>query len=189
MAIDSTVAGENANSFVSLAEANAYFAGHYSGASATAWAALTDPQKESALKRACSIINSLNFLDDHDASGNSLTDALMREYVGYNGLTRYDSDQRLQFPRNIDEDSAGAPFIHQDVKDAQCEQSVYLLSFDATAVTTRMTGVTYERVKAGNVEVEQSFGSGSADQSVHVAPMAIELLSQFFRKGYRVQRG
>jgi hypothetical protein len=86
--------------------------------------------------------------------------------------------QKLQFPRNIDVDGSNAGFIPQGVKDAQCEQAVYLIAFDDSPIATQLTGVHEEFLGAGAVRVSTKYrGTGT-----FIAPMTMQLLSPYFRK-------
>lgn len=132
LAIDATVGGTASNSYITVAEADAYFEA-VPGYSAT-WAALTSASKIQRLVHACRAIDRYNFL-------------------GY----KTDADQALKFPRvlyadielaqqystinpsgslpvqNLPDGWADSDTIPQDVKSAQCEMIRYLhTSADAT---------------------------------------------------------
>lgn len=185
MAIDATVGGENSDSYVTVNEATTFFNNHYITAKKTAWAALTQPQKESALKRACQQLETLRVLDDELSTGR-LPIALMIDY-GYDlSLHRAEINQRLQFPRNIDIDSSNVPFVPQEVKDSQCEQAVYLLSFDDTALVTSTQGIVEEAVTAGAVKSYTRYSEGHAP--TYLAPMVVELMRPFLRTSGRLRR-
>lgn len=185
MALVTTVGGSTSDSYVSVSEANNYFNNHYITAKKTSWATLTQPQKESALKRACQQIETLRVLDDDFTTG-SLPVALVID-AGYDlTIHRAVTNQRLQFPRNLDLDTAGDPFIPQEVKDSQCEQAVYLLSFDDTALITTTQGILEEAVTAGAVKSYTRYRDGASVS--YLAPMVIELMRQFLRPTGRLKR-
>jgi hypothetical protein len=186
MALSATVGGSTSNSYVTMTEANNYFANHYQTAKKTAWLALAQPQKESVLKRSCQQIETLRMLDD-DLSTGRLPVELVVE-LGYDlVLHRAEIGQRLQLPRNIDLDpSTEAPFIPQEAKDAQCEQAIYLLSFDDTALVTTNSGIVEEAVTAGAVKSYTRYAEGFAP--TYLSPMVIELLRPFLRVSGRLRR-
>lgn len=189
MALDATIAGETSDSYVTLVEASAYFANHYSLAKSSAWVVLTAGQQESALKRACSILESLRVLDDEFGYG-PLPRALW--VFDYNDLNihRLTNIQRLSFPRNIDVDSSLVAFIQQNCKDAQCEQASTLLAFDESAMLAAMSGLVSELTKAGPVETRSVYRTarGGSVMGTMLAPMALELMRQFIRPTGRMRR-
>lgn len=126
MAIDATVGGTNANSYVTLAEGNTYFDGRLH---CSDWTSATDADKEKALIQATRIFN---------------------QYIDWLGL-KTDDDQALQWPRKyvcndgvnyfecgsswlaIDSEYywvVDSTTILQIIKDAECELALVLLSDD-----------------------------------------------------------
>lgn len=102
MALDATVAGPAANSYLTLAAADAYAANDpISGAE---WLAASDAAQEQALIAATADVD------------------LYQRAAG----TRYSAAQALLFPRDVDVASSVA-FLLSDVKRATYEQAVYLL--------------------------------------------------------------
>lgn len=189
MALDATVAGEDANSYATLVEADAYFADHFSLAKASAWQALTDPQKERALISACNLLETMKVLDK-EVGGSVLTlpAELRDDTLRLEPLMRYDAAQRLQFPRNIDIDSDLNPFIQEAVKEAQFEQAVFMLSLDEAALAAQNQGLVKQAIEAGPVRVYESY-SGNANQATLFAPTASALMRQFLRRTRRFDRG
>lgn len=186
MAIDVTVGGEQTQSYVSVSEADRYFANHYSTAKTTAWTALATGQKESVLKRACQQIETIKFLDvEYNVTGR-LPLALIDDVFADVTICKYEEYQRLQFPRNIDVNSLGVAFVPQEVKDAQCEQAVHLLTFDDAALLTIGQGVVEEAVTAGAVKSYTRYTEGVAPS--YLSPMTAELLRPYFRRSTRVRR-
>lgn len=182
MALDSTVAGQAANSYLPLEDADAYFANHYSLTKGSTWAGLAVSQKESVLRRACQILEKLRVLDQEYGAGAWPT-ALERDLYLYN-VHRYGIGQRLNFPRNLDVQPNGQPFVPQDVKDAQCEQAFYLLAFDEAPLQARLSGIAEESISAGPVRSDTTYRT---DGSM-LAPMAMELMRDFIRPTNRVRR-
>lgn len=114
MALVSTPGASNADSYVSLAEANAYFADRLQ---AEAWSQATDPEKEAALKWAC---------------------RTMDTRLSYEGVI-VSTTQRLPWPRYGVVDPSrgdGSAFVWETVPDpvkwAQCELALALLQEDRT---------------------------------------------------------
>lgn len=108
MVLDATVAGAAANSYLTVAEADAFAAGD--PVSGDAWLAALDDAKERSLIAAA---------EDVD---------LYRRAAG----VRYVTTQARLFPRSVD--WIGTPpvaFVLPDVKRGQYEQAVYLLRYGA----------------------------------------------------------
>jgi hypothetical protein len=161
--LDTTVSGEVANSYVSVDEADAYFTSHFSQAKSSAWAGITEEQKVTALRVACSVIETLPFHDS--AAGPHVW------------------NQALSFPRDADYVVAEQDYIvPQVVKDAQCEQAVYLLTADEAAMTAQMQGTWEESVQVDTVKIGNVYSGGGVTASM-VAPLAFQLLRPYIRKG------
>lgn len=186
MAVITTVGGSDSNSYVSRAEADTYFSDHWSVTKSATWAALTNIQKDRLLIAATQVLESLRFLDSEYIASNGPLPAALRdpEYIDYI-ICRLNVEQRLQFPRNIDVDGSNVAFIPQEVKDAQCEQAVYLVAFDDSQIATQMQGVFEEAIAAGGVRVYTKY----TRRGSFVAPMAIQLVVPFLRKDTRIRRG
>ncbi len=176
----STLSSETANSYCDVSYCDDYWAQHYSSTKADLWAALTTPQKTMLLIQACRSIERLRFT----VSRNNNTEYTLRHTSTPGLIAQYANNiipvkdsyiQSLQFPRNIDRDSAGVLSMPEPIKLAQCEQAVYLLSFDESAMSARLQGVDSESTSVGSVSVKQTFsGSGTA-----LSPMALEYVSPF----------
>lgn len=111
MPLDATVGGVNANSYLTVAEADALNLtrpNYGAGSEAARWTAATTTQKEQAL------ISATDDIDAHIRVG-----------------LPWDNDQRLRFPRAIDINEADAAFVPWRVKHATYEQAVYLLANQA----------------------------------------------------------
>lgn len=189
MAIVATVGGENSDSYVTVTEANAYFNVHYSLTKKAIWTATSGPQKEMLLKRACQLLETLKVLDNEFTTG-TLPLALVIDY-GYDlTIHKGATNQRLQFPRNVDVTSSGDLFIPQEVKDAQCEQAVYLLAFDDAALVTQLQGIEEEANTVGPIKTYVKYrAGGGAGNTTYLSPMVVELMRPFLRPTSRVRRG
>jgi hypothetical protein len=191
MALDATVGGAASDSYVTLVYADAFFAGHYSLAKASAWAALTVPQKESALRRACTVLDTIRVLDTELGSG-ALPIALVQRDTFDLTLHRLEFGQLLSFPRNIDLiPGTYTGYIPNAVLESQCEQAIYLLTFDESVIVSRLSGLNHLTVQAGSVRVSQGFagsGAGGSGGATYLAPMVIEMMRPFFRKTTRIAR-
>ena len=136
--IDATISGANANSYVTLAEANAYFE---TVPSSTQWDNKQDDKKNRALIAATRWIDSLVFYGD-----------------------RCDQGQALKFPRNnyeVDDVELSCTVIPNNIKYAQYELARALAN-DTDAITgnTGTAGVPSE-VKIGDLEVKYNTSSQS----------------------------
>lgn len=185
----STVAGETSNSYADVAYADTYWASHYSSVKASQWAVLTTPKKTLALINACRIIERIKFTEEFrwtmDTYFEPTHNGMVRLFTAGNTVVRSNLDQNLQFPRNVDYTSAGVLYIPDEVKDAQCEQAVHLLTVDDAAIASQLQGVVSDSVRAGSVSASQTFsGVGSV-----VAPMAYEILIPFILKSNKIRRG
>lgn len=190
LVIDSTVGGPAANSYADVAYADAYWVGHYNTTKGSAWAALTTAKKTAALIHAAAVLESIRFtIPDRPRNYRQVSYFLHRgtglvvERPQSGEPVKYDYYQSLQFPRNLDTDSDGDKFIPEPVLMAQCEQAVYLLSFDEGVAASRLQGISEETVKVGPVSVSQKFGGGSQGATAAataLSPAAIELVRPFF---------
>lgn len=183
------LAAENSNSYVTVQYADDYWAGHYSVAKASQWTALNGTQKVTALIQACRVIESVRFTDQltlptldfnpaYYLTGGRLYNPNLIPVKSY--YTQY-----LQFPRNLDMNSSGGFYIPEGVKMAQCEQAVYLLSFDDSAIAMRLQGIEEDRLRAGEISTLQQLTAGGTA----LAPLALEYLRPFFYKSSKARRG
>lgn len=163
MALTTTLSGSTSDSYVTVAEADTFFANHYTLAKSSAWSLFSTPQKEMLLVRACQVIESL-----------PLEDSVIYRHL---------PDQVLTFPRNTDYDTLGAYYVPPAVKDAQCEQAIYLSALDESAIADQIQGIKFQGI-GGGMSVQTSYvGLGSV-----VAPMAFALLSPLLRRSRRLRR-
>lgn len=133
MALDSTIAGSSANSYVTLAEANAYFTESFNK---TSWSATVpaDSVKENLLKESTRIIDT---------------------YYDFIGQTST-SDQALKWPRTGVEDDNGRYYksdeIPSKVKIATYELAYYILEAQGFALSEN----DYEKIKVGTIQIDYS---------------------------------
>lgn len=171
MAIDATVGGEDANSYVTLAEADTYMGERLH---TEAWDAADEENatKEKALLMAC---RHLERLRCHEAGGPAYTSPY----------------QALTFPRVRDTDpDAGDYIIPDPVKDAQCEEALALLSHGQES--ERRARLQESGVESFSVEglsesyVTASQGSGGSGQVPLISPDALLLMQSYRTKMGRI---
>ena len=172
--IDATIKGANANSYVTLAEADAYFE---TVPSSTQWDNKTDDKKNRALISATRWIDTLVYYGD-----------------------RCDDDQALKFPRTnyqVDGVELACTLIPQNIKYAQFELANALAN-DTDAITgSTGTDGNFEEVKLGDIQVKYntaSQGTGSVNNILDVYPWLQSYLGAYLLGGagsfqLRVVRG
>ena len=148
--IDATISGANANSFVTLDEANNYFA---TVPESSTWDDKTVDQKKRALISATRWIDSFVYFGD-----------------------RCDQNQALKFPRNnyqVDDVELSCTTIPNNIKYAQYELARALANdTDAITGTSGKEG-NIEQAKLGDLEVKfntASQGTGSVNNILDVYP-------------------
>lgn len=183
---DSSLSGQYSTSYCDLAWAEAYFQNHYNAVNATTWDALAPNQQQAALIVGCRVIETARFTNyvrptDYAFFYDYIT-GMVRQLAERMEPIRYQNSQRLQFPRNVDIDIVtGLSFIPEEILMAQCEQALYMLSYDGQAVANRMQGIIESRTSVGRNAVsvtEQYLNAGSA-----FSPMALELARPLFLSG------
>ncbi len=180
--INSTIGGEYANSYLDVSFADDYFLSHWDSIKSAAWDLLDDSQKQQLLILACSVIETARFTNPSSRETPGLYyDSSTNKVLSLDPKTepvRYYSYQALQFPRNLDRDmTTGALYIPEKVKMAQCEQAIYLNSYDPSAMANRLQGVVQDRVSLGSGQVtvsQQYVAEGSS-----FAPLALEYVRPF----------
>jgi len=156
--IDATIAGATANSYVTLAEAETYFATRLNIA---AWSAAVEANKQKALLTACRRIESCRLRSHRRPYG--YPSALAMDELEVTSAT-----QALAFPRYRDRNpSSGAYIIASAIKHAQCEEALALLS----------RGDTDERRRALQLQGVRSFAVDGLSESYGDAP-ASQVASQ-----------
>ncbi len=172
--INATLSSTTANSYVTLADANAYFE---TVPDSSTWTNKTDDQKNRALISATRWIDSLNYYGD-----------------------RCDEDQALKWPRNnydVDGVELECSLIPNDIKYATYELARALAN-DTGAITdsTGTTGL-YDEVQLGDMRVKYSKTSqavGTINNVFDVYPWLQSYLGAYCLGGsgtyqFRVFRG
>ena len=172
--INATIKGENANSYVTLSEANDYFD---TSPDSSTWTNKTDDQKKRSLISAARWIDTLVFYGD-----------------------RCDDGQALKFPRNnyqVDGVELACSKIPNNIKYAQYELARALANdTDAITGTTGNQGNIAE-AKLGDLEVKYNVatqGTGSINNILDVYPWLQSYLGSYMIGGagafqMRVVRG
>jgi len=177
MALVATIAGAASNSYLSLVEAQAYFAARLRS---DAWGAASDGDKEKALLTACRRIEAHRLQVHRRPYGfpYDLPNALDRSA---DPLAPANPDQALSFPRQHDLDRSGAFAIPDQVKQAQCEEALALLA--SGAEQERRRGLQAAGVKSFSVDgLSESYETGAARQML-ISAHARVLLAPFIDRG------
>lgn len=138
--IDATLGGANSNSYVTEAEADAY----WSTQLYDTWTAATSDDKQRALIQATDRIDKEDFYGD-------------RKDVT--------TPQRLKFPRTGLDKIDGIDIndvIPRQIKEATYELAKYLLTTDMNGIQT-VTTQTKKKKKVSSLEIEYAIDSGQAD--------------------------
>ncbi|MFA5092029.1 MAG: DnaT-like ssDNA-binding protein [Candidatus Paceibacterota bacterium] len=179
LALVDTVGAEDANTYISVEDATAYFAYRLN---CTEWTAASNDLKCQALFMACKIIDRLNF-----------------KYQRANPL--YAESQELQalaFPRSgapmhdrhvmyVLTDGVVEYIIPQDIKDAQCEQALALLKKSSVSALKK-EGIASQSIGdvsitfAGDVSLE-------TPQSRSLCSDAMAILRTWINTEVSIQRG
>ena len=161
--IDATIKGENANSYVTLTEANDYFD---TSPDSSTWTNKTDDQKKRSLISAARWIDTLVFYGD-----------------------RCDDGQALKFPRNnyqVDGVELACSKIPNGIKYAQYELARALANdTDAITGTTGKDG-NFSEVSLGDIQVKyntDSQGTGSINNILDVYPSLQSYLGAYMLGG------
>ena len=172
--IDATIKGANANSYVTLTEANSYFE---TVPDSSTWTNKTDDQKNRSLISATRWIDGFVFYGD-----------------------RCDSGQALKFPRNnyqVDGVELACSAIPQNIKYAQFELARALANDTGAITDTTGKDGNFSEVKLGDIEVKyntESQGSGAINNIMDVYPWLQSYLGSYMIGGagsfqMRVVRG
>lgn len=191
IALDNSLATTTANSYVDAAYCDDYWTNHYNASKGAQWLALSPAQKAHLLVQAAKVIDTARFtnfvpiseyaLHYDRLTGQILDITLTREPV------RFYYYQKMQFPRNLDIDPVQQQlYVPEPIMMAQCEQAVYLLNYDETAVANRLQGVLNDTVDVGRGQVHLS--QTYAQEGSAYAPMALEFVRPYLVKGGRMRR-
>ena len=172
--IDATLEGASANSYVTLAEADAYFE---TTPDDTNWANKTDDQKNRSL------ISATRFIDDFEFYGKRCT-----------------TTQALKWPRKdykVDGVELACTLIPDEVKVGTFELARALANNTAALTGSKGTDGTYQEVKLGDLEVkynENSLNPGMVNTILDVFPWVTSYLGPYTRAGannhaVRLERG
>ena len=129
--IDATIGGVSANSYVTLAEANAYFDSSYNR---TAWTALVpvDATKSILLVEATRLIDT---------------------YFVFNGLPT-SVDQALQWPRvdalDVNRETIADDVLPNELKNAVCEMAYHLLSNGGLTLNE----IEFTKIKVSSIQLD-----------------------------------
>jgi len=201
--LNATLAGEFSNAYCDIAFADSYWDDHFNTAKIAAWSALGDGQKQNLLVQATSILETARFTKIineqnrwlyYDRSRNLVLDFnTVREPV------RYYYYQNLQFPRNLDVNITGQGsgdvgdlYIPEAMKNALCEQSLYLLLFNEAALANRLQGITMEKITLSKDDIgttTQYAGAANNAGLTIFSPVALEFCRPFFVRSQTVKRG
>jgi len=196
--IDDTLSGEYANSYVDIQYADEFFESHFDTTKTDTWAALGDDQKQLLLVQAAMIIEQYKFTYNmerreltlhYDSRTGTVHDFMHVQYP-----VRYTWNQNLQFPRNLDVDSAtGVTYIPEPVKIAQLEQALALKNFSITNTTKIQSGIKSESVELPGpikkaVEYQDGATVGAFITTASVSPLALQYLSPYMVQADKVYR-
>lgn len=160
MTLDATPAGATANSYLTVADADA-LAGEDLGPERDAWLKEDLEAKERALLRATREVDA---------------------YVA-TGWAAYSTDQLLLFPRETDIDAAALPIIPRRVELATYQQAVYLLkNRDA------LSAMNAHRARGGDTDPDASYGVDPQNGPSIISPMAMHYLAGY-RTAPRANKG
>lgn len=191
--LDTTLNGTKSNSYCTVAYADDYFFNHWDTVKAAAWDALGFPQKTYLLVMACRLIETVKYTNQITIDEFQLfydrRSGMILELDQTKEPVKYTYIQKLQFPRNLDRDYiTGVVYIPEEIMMAQCEQAIYLTTYDETAVANRTKGIVNDTVGLGNGDLhlnQEYVSDGSA-----FAPMALEFVRPYMIKsGSKLRRG
>ena len=152
MSIVATPASETADSYLTVADADALAAADI-GPEATTWLGLDNQDADDLAVKEASLKRATREIDAYVATG----------------WPPYDADQALVFPRDID----GAT-VPRKIVLATYQQAVYILENKHA-----LAAMNAHRSNAGSVDPEDSYGTDPAAGPSIIAPMAQHYLSGF----------
>jgi len=155
IAIDATVGGANANSYLTLNDAQAIIDGFVQDADVTAWASATTDQKNRALFTATQRLDRERYL------GARVTDtqALQWPRTGVRRPDTYINTYAVGFPFRITTDYFNDNEIPTQVKYAQIVLAVYLHNNPDGIGLSGLED--YKNVKIGSIDVTPNLGYGA----------------------------
>ena len=153
--IDATVGGANANSYLTLADAQAIIDGFVEDADVTAWASATTDQKNRALFTATQRLDRERFLGARATD----TQALQWPRTGVRKPDTYINTYAVGFPFRITTDYYTDDEIPQQIKYAQALLAVYLHNNTSGLGLSGLED--YKNVKIGSLDVTPNLGFGA----------------------------
>lgn len=191
--LNNTLSDTYANSYCDVTYGDDYWNDHYDTVKSALWQALDDQQKAILLIRACRVVETVRF-----TVSDMLRIDYALEYDRHSGKVialnidelppvKYYYYQSLQFPRVRDRDLiTGLLYIPEPILMAQCEQAVYLLSFDDTVLATKLQGVSRDQITAGPISSRQTIDQ----MGTSLGPAALEFLRPYMlRVSSSMRRG
>jgi hypothetical protein len=155
VAIDATVGGANANSYLTLADAQAIIDGFVEDADVTAWASATTDQKNRALFTATQRLDRERYLGARATD----TQALQWPRTGVRKPDTYINTYAVGFPFRITTDYFTDTEIPDQIKYAQAVLAVFLHNnTDALGLNGLED---YKNVKIGSIDVTPNLGFGA----------------------------
>jgi hypothetical protein len=155
VAIDATVGGANANSYLTLADAQAIIDGFVEDADVTAWASATTDQKNRALFTATQRLDRERYLGARATD----TQALQWPRTGVRKPDTYINTYAVGFPFRITTDYFTDTEIPDQIKYAQAVLAVFLHNnTDALGLSGLED---YKNVKIGSIDVTPNLGFGA----------------------------
>jgi len=153
--IDATVGGANANSYQTLADAQAIVDGMVQDADVTAWAAATTDAKNRALYTATQRLDRERFIGARSTD----TQALQWPRTGVRKPDTYINTYAVGFPFRITTDYYTDTEIPDQIKKAQVMLAVYL---NNNVEGLGLTGLEdFKHVKVGRLDVTPAQGRGA----------------------------
>ena len=153
--IDATVGGANANSYLTLADAQAIIDGFVQDADVTAWASATTDQKNRALFTATQRLDRERYLGARATD----TQALQWPRTGVRKPDTYINTYTVGFPFRITTDYFTDTEIPTQVKYAQVVLAVYLHNNPDGIGLSGLED--YKNVKIGSIDVTPDLGYGA----------------------------
>lgn len=175
MSLTCTPGGAEDNSYVTAAQADAYFADTLHAATWTGW---------SAADRAAALVQATAEIE-RQGGAKYPTTALRLRFVGSPATTT----QALHFPRGSDVNADSEYEVPQAVRDAVCEQAHWLL-----ARRDDPDLVNHERLRADGVKnisvdgLSLAYAQGKR-RPEGIAPVVWELIQQYIRRGMPTRVG
>ena len=163
--IDATVGGANANSYLTLAAAEAIIDGFVQDDDVVAWASATTDQKNRALVSATQRLDRERFLGARATD----TQALQWPRTGVRKPDTYINTYAVGFPFRITTDYYTDTEIPDQIKYAECVLAVYL---NNNRDGMGLSGIEdYKSVAIGSLRIENAGSSASATGADRVPPI------------------